>query len=111
MIAKYGNQDIINSVAMSPETLLKEKRNEILRIAAKYGAKNVRVFGSVARGEASTNSDFDFLVQFEPGVTLLKHAALIRELESLLGGKVDVVSENALKSRIRDRIIKEAVPL
>ena len=96
---------------MNVETMLKEKRKEILRIAEKYGAKNVRVFGSVARGESNENSDIDFLVQFSAGFTLLKHAALIRELESLLGGKVDVVSERGLKPRIKDRIIKEAVPL
>jgi len=96
---------------MNLETMLKEKRKEILRIAAKYGARDVRVFGSVARGESNENSDIDFLVQFSPGVTLLKHAALTRELETLLGGKVDVVSERALKPGIKDRIIKEAVRL
>ena len=96
---------------MSISKLLKEKRREILRIADEYGARNVRVFGSVARGESDENSDIDLLVQFAPGVTLLQHAALVRELESLLGAKVDVVSERALKSRIKDRITKEAVPL
>ena len=96
---------------MNIEALLKEKREAIIRIAAKYGAQNVRVFGSVVRGEANENSDVDFLVQFSPGVTLLNHAALVRELEALLGGRVDVVSERALKPRIREKILKEAVPL
>jgi predicted nucleotidyltransferase len=96
---------------MKIENLLKEKRSEILRIAEKYGAQNVRVFGSVARGESSESSDVDFLVQFSPGVTLLNHNALVRELETLLGGKVDVVSERGLKARIKERILKEAIPL
>ena len=91
--------------------LLKEKRNEILRIAAKYGATNIRIFGSVARGESDDSSDVDFLVKFALGVTLIHQSALIRELEALLGGKVDVVSENGLRPRIRERIMKEAIPL
>jgi predicted nucleotidyltransferase len=96
---------------MSPNTLLKEKREDILRIATRYGARNVRVFGSVARGEAMPQSDVDFLVELEPGVTLLRHAAMVRELENLLGRKVDVVSERALRERIRNRVLQEAVPV
>ncbi len=90
-------------------TLLREKREDILRITQRYGARNVRVFGSVARGEASPDSDIDFLVRFEPGVTLLDHAAMVRELETLLGRRVDVVSERALRERIRDRVLQEAM--
>ena len=60
---------------MSGEQLLKEKREEILRLAAKHGARNVRVFGSVARGEADEQSDIDLLVDMEPGRSLLDHAA------------------------------------
>jgi predicted nucleotidyltransferase len=71
----------------------------------------VRVFGSVARGEAGPESDVDFLVRLEPGTTLLDHAALVRELESLLDRKVEVISERALRVRIRDRVLQEAVPI
>ncbi len=93
---------------MGIEQLLKEKREEILRIAAKHGARNVRVFGSVARGEADEQSDIDFLVEFEPGRSLLDHAALVLELEELLGRKVDVVTEGGLYWLLRRRILKEA---
>lgn len=96
---------------MNVSDLLKEKREEILCIAARYGAHNVRIFGSVARGEAGPESDVDFLVQFEPGTTLLSHAALVRELESLLDYKVEVVSERGLRRRIQGRVMREAVPL
>ncbi len=91
--------------------LLKEKRNEILRIAARYGARNVRVFGSVARGEADEHSDVDFLVEMEPGRSLFDMGGLLMELRELLDCKVDVVSERGIKPRIRERVLKEAVAL
>jgi predicted nucleotidyltransferase len=91
--------------------LLKARREEILRIAAKHGAYNVRVFGSVARGEAGPESDVDVLVDLELGRSLLDHAALMLELEELLGCKVDVATERGLRARIRDRVLREAVPL
>ncbi|HXF05409.1 MAG TPA: nucleotidyltransferase family protein [Blastocatellia bacterium] len=96
---------------MTLERLLKEKREEILKIAAKHGARNVRVFGSVARGEADEQSDIDLIVEFEPGRSLLDHAALWLELQELLGCKVDVVSERGIQPRIRDRVLREAIPL
>ena len=96
---------------MKREALLKEKREEILRIAARHGARNVRVFGSVARGEADAQSDIDLLVEFEPDRSLLDHAALWLELQELLGCKVDVVSEGGVKARIRDRVLREALPV
>lgn len=99
------------SWGMTIQQLLKEKREEILRIAAKHGARNVRVFGSVARGEADEQSDLDLLVEFEPGRSLMDHAALWLELQELLGCKVDVVSDRGIKPRIRDRVLREAVPL
>ena len=91
--------------------LLKSRRNDILQIAAKHGAHNVRVFGSVARGEADSQSDIDLLVEFKRGTTLLGHAALIQELEEFLGVKVDVVSDRGLRERVRDRVLNEAVAL
>ena len=96
---------------MKPEALLKEKREEILHIAARHGARNVRVFGSVARGEADAQSDIDLLVEFEPDRSLLDHAALWLELQELLGCKVDVVSQDGVKARIRDRVLREALPV
>jgi len=84
-------------------------RAEILRIAARHGARNVRVFGSVARGEADERSDVDFLVEFETGRSLFDHAALLLDLEQLLECEVDVITERALRPRIRERILREAV--
>lgn len=97
--------------AMTQEQRLQEKRDEILGIAARHGAFNVRVFGSVARGEADEHSDIDFIVAFEPGRSLLDHAALLLDLQELLGCKVDVVSDRGIKPRFRDRVLNEAVPL
>ena len=87
---------------------LKEKRGQILQIAALHGARNLRVFGSVAREDAGPESDVDFLVEIEPGRSLLDHVALAQDLEDLLGCKVDVVSEKAVHWFIRDRVLAEA---
>jgi predicted nucleotidyltransferase len=91
--------------------LLGQKRQDVLRIANKYGARHVRVFGSVARGEADAGSDVDFLVDLEPGRSLLDLGGLQFELEALLGRPVDVVTERGLKQRIRERVLREAVPM
>jgi predicted nucleotidyltransferase len=91
--------------------LVKEKREDILKIAAKHGARKIRIFGSVARDEADSESDLDLLVEFLPGSTLLSQSAMIRELEDLLGIKVDVVSDQGLRDRIRERVLREAVAL
>ncbi len=96
---------------MGIQDLLKEKRDEILRIASLHGAGNVRLFGSIARGDADESSDIDILVDVEPGRSLLDLGGLWSDLNDLLGVKVDVVTENGLKKRIRDRVLKEAVPL
>ena len=96
---------------MSPETILKARRDHILNLCAKYGASNVRVFGSVARGEADESSDIDLIVDFDPERSLLDHAALWLELQELVGVRVDVVSSRGLKPRIRERVLQEAVPL
>jgi predicted nucleotidyltransferase len=91
--------------------LVKEKRADILALAAKHGARNVRVFGSVARGDADEQSDIDFLVQMEPGRSLLDLGGLQYDLEQLLGCRVDVVTEQGLKARLREKILGEAVTL
>ena len=91
--------------------MLRGKREEILRIAARWGAYNVRVFGSVARGEADTESDIDFLVKMEPGRSLFDLGGLLMDLQKLLNRNVDVVTENGLHWYIKDRILSEAKPL
>ena len=96
---------------MGADELLKEKRADILRIAAQHGARNVRLFGSVARGEARPDSDIDVLVEFEPGRTLLDRIGLMQDLEDLLGRKVDVVTEKALHRMIRQQVLEQAVRL
>lgn len=95
---------------MTPDQLI-DHRDEILRLAARYGATNVRVFGSVARGEAQAGSDIDLLVQMEPGRSLFDLAALVVELEALLGRPVDVVPDDAIYWLLRRRILSEAQPL
>jgi len=96
---------------MSLDDLLKSKRQEILAIAAKHGAFNVRIFGSASRGQARENSDIDILVDMEHGRSLLDHIALMQDLEDLLQRKVDVVSERALHWYIRESVLSEAMPL
>ncbi|MDZ8264176.1 nucleotidyltransferase family protein [Nostoc sp. ChiQUE01b] len=91
--------------------ILGAKREEILQIAAKYGAYNIRIFGSVARREADVNSDVDFLVEMETGRSLFDLGGLLMELQEILGCEVDVVTEKGLRSRIRERVLNEAVPL
>jgi len=96
---------------MGLDELLKDKREDILRIAARHGAYSVRVFGSAARGEADDQSDIDVLVEMEPGRSLLDMGGLLMDLQGLLGREVDVVTEKGLRDRIRDRVMKEAIPL
>jgi len=90
---------------------LNEKREAILAIARKYGAHDVRIFGSVARGDATADSDLDLLVRFEPDRSLFDHGGLIMDLQDLLGVKVDVISEGGLRDRFRQHVMKEVVPL
>jgi predicted nucleotidyltransferase len=96
---------------MAIDEQLHKKRAEILRLCATYGALRPRVFGSVARGQADAGSDVDFLVEMEPGRSLFDLGGLQYELERLLGRPVDVVTERGLKARIRERVLREAVPL
>ncbi|WP_414528500.1 nucleotidyltransferase family protein [Nodularia chucula] len=91
--------------------ILAAKREEILQIATKYGAYNIRIFGSVARGEADVNSDVDFLVEMETGRSLFDLGGLLMELQEILGCEVDIVTEKGLRSRIRERVLNEAIPL
>jgi len=91
--------------------LIKAKRAEILAIAARHGAYNVRLFGSVARGEAGTESDVDLLVDVGPETSPWFPAGLIIDLEKLMGRDVDVVTEGALHWYIKDQVLREAVPL
>ena len=96
-----------------PTTLadLRDRRRDILRLADTHGAYNVRVFGSVARGEDDEQSDVDFLVEMEKGRSLLDMGGLLMDLRDLLGRKVDVVTPNGLRARIRDRVLSEAKPV
>lgn len=96
---------------MGIQELVKDKREEILRIASAHGARNVRVFGSAALGNASPDSDLDLLVEFESGRSLLDHVGLSQDLEALLGRKVDVVTERALHWYVREKVLQQAVPL
>ncbi len=83
----------------------------LIETAARHGARNVRVFGSVARGAATESSDLDLLVDMEPGRDLFDLVALKREVEEALGREVDVLTENSLSPHLRERVLREAVPL
>jgi hypothetical protein len=91
--------------------LIRAKRDEILRIAANHGARNIRVFGSVARGEARPESDVDFLIDAGPVTSSWFPAGLIIDLQDVLGRSVRVVTEKGLNPLIRERVLQEAVPL
>jgi uncharacterized protein len=93
------------------EDLLRTRWEEILKISAKHGAFNVRIFGSAARGEAVESSDIDLLVDVGAKRTPFFPGGLLADLEDLLGCRVDIVTEDGLHWYIRDKVIKEAVPL
>ena len=90
---------------------IREKRGAILRIAARHGASQVRLIGSVARGEARPDSDVDLLVSWREGTSLLDQAALMLELENLLGRKVDLASDGWVKPSIRESVYRDAIAL
>ncbi len=96
---------------MTINQLLREKREEIERIAAKHGARNVRIFGSIARGEARDDSDLDLLVETGPETSSWFPAGLVLDLEEILGCKVEIVTEKGLHPDLRDRVLQEALPL
>jgi len=91
--------------------MLRGRREEILEIARRYGARRVRVIGSVARGEAGADSDVDFVVEYEPGVSLMDHGELIMDLQEALGCRVDVVSAGGMRERMRSHVEAEGVAL
>src|SRR5216684_1075681 len=90
---------------------INEQREKILQIAARYGARNVRLFGSTARGDSRPDSDVDLLVDLEPDRSLFDLGGLLVELRELLGCEVDVVTEKGLRPRIREQVLREAVRL
>jgi predicted nucleotidyltransferase len=96
---------------MGISEILADKKDQILALAAKYGAFNVRVFGSVAEGTADERSDIDFLVDMEKGRSLFDLGGLLMDLQGLLGRKVDVVTSAGLRERIRERVLNQAVRL
>lgn len=96
---------------MSIQEDLQSKREEILKIAALHGAHNVRVFGSIARGQATAESDVDLLVDVGPCHSAFFPGRLVADLEALLGRRVDVVEPEALHWYLRDRVLSEATPL
>lgn len=96
---------------MTPNDLLRSRREQILQYAKRRGARNVRVFGSVARGDAQAESDIDFLVDLEPGRSLFDLGGLLMDLQDLLGCRVDVVTEAGLRPLIRRRVLRHARPL
>jgi len=96
---------------LSVSNIIKNRRNEILAIATRYGASNIRVFGSMAHGNESPESDIDIIVKMEKGRSLLDIIAIKQDIEELLGRKVDVVTEASISPYIRDNVLKEAVSL
>jgi predicted nucleotidyltransferase len=96
---------------MTAADALSRHSAEVLRLAAQYGATDVRVFGSVARGDANETSDIDILVQMLPGRSVFDIGGLLMDLQDLLGRRVDIVTERGLSPRMRERVLREAVPV
>ena len=96
---------------MSKRTLVQAKREQILELAHQHGAVSLKLFGSIARGQETDSSDLDFVVEMEPGRSLLDLGGLQSDLERLLGCGVDVVTVKGLRERLRARVLEEAVPL
>lgn len=90
---------------------IQNMRDKIDTIAKRYGVTSIHLFGSVARGDSTPDSDIDLLIELEPGRGLLDHAGFMVEMQNLLGVKVDVVTKGGLKDRFRDHVLNEAVPI
>ena len=114
-MAQYSESKRPAGVGYHPSMDMKAKiiarREEILSLGKRYGASEIRIFGSVARGQATPDSDLDLIVRFEPGRSLLDHAGLIGELEDMLGMKVDVIDADGMRPRFRAVVEKEAIHL
>lgn len=102
-----ASSEVTNTI----KKLLQAKREEILETGRKYGAYNIRLFGSTVKGAADTRSDIDLLVEMEPGRTLFDLSELLMDLQNILGRDVDIVTEKGLNDRIRERVLNEAIPL
>jgi len=96
---------------MGISEIIRDRKEQILALAAKYGASNVRIFGSVANGTADENSDIDFLVDLEAGRSLLDLGGLLMDLQKLFGRNVDVVTPTGLRERIRESVLRQAIKL
>ena len=96
---------------MTLSDLARTRREEIIRLAARHGARNVRVFGSVARGDDSASSDIGLLVELDPDRTLMDLGGLLMELQTLLCVRVDVATEEMLRPKVRTRALADAIPL
>ena len=96
---------------MTLEELRLTRRDQILQVAARNAVRNVRVFGSTARGETSIESDIDFLVDLDPGRTLMDLGGLLMDLQELLEARVDVATEGMLRPKVRERVLADTVPL
>jgi predicted nucleotidyltransferase len=110
MAGNVGNEMSGETTQIDLECL-RHRRQAILEYASSHGARNVRVFGSAARGDAGAASDVDLLVEMEPGRSLLDLVGLWQDLEELLGTRVDVLSDGGVSRHLRERIYAEAVPL
>lgn len=96
---------------MTARETLTRHRADVLRLAAQYGATDIRVFGSVARGDADESSDIDLLVRMTPGRSVFDIGGLLMDLQDLLGRRVDVVTERGLRPRVREQVLRDAVPI
>ena len=107
----YYSEFPLPGFAMTARETLKRHRADVLKLAAQYGATDIRVFGSVARGDANESSDIDLLVRMTPGRSVFDIGGLLMDLQDLLGRRVDVVTERGLRPRVREQVLREAVPI
>ena len=96
---------------MIDKSIIQAKRGEILEIGHRYGAHDIRIFGSIARGDQTEDSDLDIIVRFDPDRTLFDQGGFLMDLQDLLGVKVDVISERAMRPQFREHVMTEAVSL